>query len=767
MKDIISVINKNNLKSKLLSGNWGLEKENLRVKQDGSLAVTNHPKSLGDKLNHPYITTDFSESQIEVITPPQSSIENAYNLLENLHDIVTENIDEDEFLWPSSMPGIIPEDSQIPIADYGDTDQAKEKMIYREFIADKYGKHKQLICGIHYNFSFDDNFLIELHGIMDPDKDFISFKNDIYLTVSRNLLKYQWLITYLLGANIATHSSYKRCCDIDKFRHGDEHIFTDACSFRNSICGYRNTKDYRVSFDSLEENLHDLNKLISSGELKGVNEYYSPVRLKNTKDSNSLTALEKDGIEYIELRMIDLNPLSKVGIHKDDLYLVHLIIISSLLYPCSAYNEDDQAKAIEKQNFISLNGGNITKELRDEGLFFFSRLKTFLKSLSINLDKYNKIIESATAKLIGEEKLYSGLIYDRVIKEGYIKHHLNIAKNNKQKSLENKFSLKGYQDLELSTQILIKDSLLKGLKVEVLDRKENFISISNGVKIEYIKQATKTSLDSYATALIMENKAITKKVLIEQNISVPDGGIYTDIDSAINEFYNYIDKKIVIKPNNTNFGIGITILDRGFSNDDYIQGLKLAFSNDDTILIEMFFEGNEYRFTIIGGEVRGILQRVPANVHGDGKSTIKELIAIKNLNPLRGTGYVKPLEKIKLGESEILFIKQNGLTGDTIPLKGEIIYLRENSNISTGGDSLDFTDIIDQSYKVEAIRAAQAVNANITGVDMMIQDVLNPKTKDNSAIIELNFNPAIHIHCYPFKGVNRKLGVDVLTALGF
>jgi len=103
----------------------------------------------------------------------------------------------------------------------------------------------------------------------------------------------------------------------------------------------------------------------------------------------------------------------------------------------------------------------------------------------------------------------------------------------------------------------------------------------------------------------------------------------------------------------------------------------------------------------------------------------------------------------------------------SIPDKGKIIYLRENSNISTGGDSLDFTDSIDQSYKDEAVEAAKAVGANITGVDMMIQKIDEPRNKHNSTIIELNFNPAIHIHCFPYKGKNRRLGRKILEALGF
>lgn len=767
MKDIILAIKKHNLGRELIKGSWGLEKENNRVDSQGRLALTKHPKALGNKLTHPYITTDFSESQIEIITPPMDSIDEAFYMLENLNDIVTENLNADEYLWPSSMPPIIPCDDEIPISDYGTSKEALEKMKYREFISKKYGRHKQLISGIHYNFSFHNEFIKKLHGYCKPEESLYHFKNSIYLTISRNLLKYQWLLTYLLGANVATHSSYRHCCDIEKHKKNEEYIFKGACSYRNSLCGYRNKKDFRVSFDTLEENVKDLSNLIASGHLKGINEFYSPVRLKNSKDRNSLTVLKEDGIEYIELRMIDLNPLSKVGIERDDLTLVHLIILSSLLYPCSSYNQDEQTQAVIKQNDVSFNGHNLKKELRDEGIYFFKRLKEVLATLSIDCSYYNKIIDSAMKKIDGDITLYSKEIYLNVKKYGYINHHLSISKIRKEESINDKFSLKGYEDLELSTQILIKEALLKGLKVEVLDRKENFISIKNNSKTEYIKQATKTSLDSYTTALVMENKGITKRILMENQISVPPGRIYTDIETAKMDYQKYSNNKIVIKPNNTNFGIGITILSQGFTEENFKQGLILAFNNDSTVLVEQFFNGSEYRFTIIDGEVVGILQRVPANVTGDGKSPIEMLVKKKNMNPLRGEGYKKPLEYLKLGEEELFILKNMNLDENSIPKNGEIIFLRENSNISTGGDSLDFTDLIDKSYKDEAIRAAKAIGAKITGVDMMIQDITEKRNTANSTIIELNFNPAIHIHCYPYKGINRRLGIKILNALGF
>ncbi|WP_318508726.1 hypothetical protein [Bacillus sp. T3] len=191
----------------------------------------------------------------------------------------------------------------------------------------------------------------------------------------------------------------------------------------------------------------------------------------------------------------------------------------------------------------------------------------------------------------------------------------------------------------------------------------------------------------------------------------------------------------------------------------------MAFEHDQTVLLEEFMTGMEYRFLVMGDEVVGILHRVPANVVGDSIHTIEQLVQEKNKDPLRGKGYKTPLERIQLGEVEKMFLKNQSKHITDIPSTGEIVYLRENSNISTGGDSIDFTDEILESYKKIAIQSAKAADATFCGVDMMIDDIEKEATDSNYSIIEINFNPAIHIHCYPYKGQNRKADEKILDLL--
>lgn len=145
-------------KEELLTASFGIEREALRVVSNGKLAFTPHPEVFGDKMKNPYITTDFSESQVELITPSLKTSQEAYDFLSTLYDMTALHI-EDEVLWPQSMPCDIPEDDEIPIAEYRDCKACKEARHYREELLKKYGGKKQLISGIHYNFSFEESFI--------------------------------------------------------------------------------------------------------------------------------------------------------------------------------------------------------------------------------------------------------------------------------------------------------------------------------------------------------------------------------------------------------------------------------------------------------------------------------------------------------------------------------------------------------------------------------------------------------------------------------
>ncbi|PWJ41081.1 bifunctional glutamate--cysteine ligase GshA/glutathione synthetase GshB [Sediminitomix flava] len=759
------------LKHKLLEGNFGIEKENARVDKNGKLALTPHPSVFGDKAKHPFITTDFSESQIEMITPPMPSINEAMGFLQTIHDIVSLELDKGEYLWPQSAPPILPKDEEIPIARYGDSDTSAEE--YREMLSTIYGRKVQLISGVHFNFSFTEEWMERLYKASGEETSLNEFRNRLYMKLSRNFFRYRWLLIWLFGKSPAVHKTYiKDCIDRLPALEKDAYSFMEGTSVRSGVCGYRNKVNPILNFDSWEQYQKSVDDLVTDGSLKAKKELYTPLRLKSLGD--------EENVSYLEVRTLDLNPLKKTGISKRTLHAIHLFLLYCLFKEEEGTLDKDQQQVAYTNNDLASTFGLrkdvelITYAGAKKGIQLWAdeiieEMVTLLADYTSNNSDYQEALEYLSRLVTSPKGRIVHTLMAGIQKDGYIQFHMEKAKEYLKESRSKNFNFIGLEDMELSTQLVLREAVKRGVKFEVLDRAENFIRLKKADKTEYVQQATKTSLDTYSGILLMENKLLTKKVLEEANIRVPHGGHYTEEEKekAILDFEIYKGKAIVIKPKSTNFGLGITILKENDSEKRYRKAIKMAFKEDKSILIEEFISGKEYRIFIINDEVVGILHRVPANVKGDGVSSIRDLVSEKNKDPLRGKGYRTPLEKIALGEAEKMFLETQGLNFETVPKEGEIIYLRENSNISTGGDSIDYTDDIPDSYKKIAVDAAKALKVKITGLDMMIDHIEEEANENNHAIIEMNFNPAIHIHCHPFVGKNRKLNEKILDALGF
>jgi glutamate--cysteine ligase len=745
-----------------LKGLFGVEKENIRVDRNGLISQTPHPTVFGDKLKHPYITTDFSESQIEMITPPLPTITETLGFIETIHDLVSLELN-DEYLWPQSMPPILPADDQIPIARYQNIGLKEEE--YRKNLALKYGRKKLTLSGIHFNISLDEKLLKSLYQNSSTEISFGEFSDEVYLKITRQLLRFRWLYVLIFGNSPVADPSFDlKCTNLPIHFNAN----TRGLSLRNSCFGYGNLDELFPDYSSTKAYCESIETMINDGRLSASKELYVSVRPKFISKS--------DTISYVEIRFLDINPMSKIGITPQMLRFLHCLAIYGLLTDeQDSFSSDDQALANTNYDNISLNGlqENIVLETKpgskinawDEAKLIIADMVQLFSTLEIDQNEYS--LQYVDEMVNHPEKRYAQQLLNEVDKKGFIPFHLEKAKNYLDESKHNIFNFRGFEDLELSTQLLLREAVRRGVAFEILDRGDNFVRLKRGGNTQYVRQATKTSLDNYASILAMENKVVTKKILAENGIRVPKGFDYSDNLSAKTDYLLFFNKAVVIKPKSTNFGEGITILKENNNKTVFERAVDIAFSFDSSILIEEFIEGKEFRIFVMNDEVVGILYRVPANVTGNGRQTIRELVIEKNQDTLRGKGYRTPLEKIGFDEAELIFLNTQGKNFETIPAENETVFLRENSNISTGGDSIDFTDEIPESYKKIAVRAAQALNVKITGLDMIIPDYTREATIDNYAIFELNFNPAIHIHCHPFKGKNRRLNEKLLDLLGF
>ena len=426
----------------ILAGLFGIEWESLRAKGDGELSLTPHPEIFGDKLTNPLITTDFSESQIEIITPTFNSIEAAFNNFSLLADLVNSSLPEDEYLWFQSIPCILPYWDKIPIAQY--SDEGLESQKYREDLAKKYGVKKQMISGVHFNFSFSDEFFERLCEIEDVDLSLKEFKNEVYLKIARNYLRYCWLIIYLTGCSIGSHKTFSNDCIhlMDEKDDYGSYYSTRGPSFRNASCGYKNLKELYPSYNSVEEFTNDVNGFIENGDLSEAKELYTQIRLKPKNPKELLDSLNDDGIQYIEIRTLDINPFYQCGLVEHDMKFLHLFLIYMLVKTESDYPNWQEEAKINEENTAENAYVESMRLIRDGKEVTLKSWAAEIINEMHGMCEVFGIDESHTLNLmlkrISNPELTYGQRMLKLIREyGYINTHIMLSKNNKQTSITN------------------------------------------------------------------------------------------------------------------------------------------------------------------------------------------------------------------------------------------------------------------------------------------------------------------------------------------
>lgn len=348
----------------------GIEKESLRVTSRGTLAQTDHPAALGSALTHPCITTDYSEALLELITPISDSIEECLQHLHDLHVYTYANLPADERLWVSSMPCLIESDDQIPLARYGSSNIGRLKTLYREGLGLRYGRVMQTIAGIHYNFSMPESFWAEYRALKGATESLQDFQTRQYLHLIRNFHRFSWLLPYLFGASPAVSRCFTRGRPHDLEAFDESTWFKPwATALRMGNLGYKSEaqKSLFVCYNELDSYLDSLHKALTTpyapyeaigarkdGQLQQINtnllqlenEFYGTIRPKRVGESGErpLVLLREKGIQYIEVRVLDLNPFLPVGIDAAqirflDAFLLHCLLSESPVCTPESYRE--------------------------------------------------------------------------------------------------------------------------------------------------------------------------------------------------------------------------------------------------------------------------------------------------------------------------------------------------------------------------------------------------------------------------------------------
>jgi glutamate--cysteine ligase len=376
----------------LSGGLKGVEKESLRVSGDGRLSDQPHPTGLGSALTNRFITTDFAEALLEFVTPAYANTWETLRVLCEIHQFTYERIG-DELLWTTSMPCLMSDDSGISLAQYGSSNVGRMKTVYRNGLGYRYGRKMQTIAGVHFNYSLPTAFWPVYQDLEKSSQAVNEFRSDAYMGLVRNFRRLGWLALYLFGASPALCKSFTGS-DKEIMPSFDKDTFYQpfGTSLRMSDLGYSNKTQagIKISLNNVDDYISDLScaictpdpafeeigivvdgerRQLNVSQLQIENEYYSPIRPKHVAKSGErpTVALRRGGIEYVEVRALDLNVFDPVGISQNAMRFMEAFLIYCLLQESPAFDDALWQENANNHSATATRGRDPEFRLTDRG----------------------------------------------------------------------------------------------------------------------------------------------------------------------------------------------------------------------------------------------------------------------------------------------------------------------------------------------------------------------------------------------------------------
>ena len=481
----------NQVSAARLSGmRCGIEKESLRAQPSGALALTPHPAALGSALTHPSITTDFSESQVELVTGVHKTVDAALDELTQVHQFTYRTMKSlgDEMLWVSSMPCGLPTDETIPVARFGSSNVGRAKSVYRLGLSHRYGRRMQTISGIHYNWSFPD------------------VTSDEYFGQIRNFRRQAFLLLYLFGASPAVCSSFVagRQHQLQKLSKSTMYM-PHGTSLRMGRLGYQSDAQasLAVSYNSLDGYAASLHEALTRGypayEKVGIqnpggdynqlgttllqieNEFYGTIRPKRVifPGERPLHALRERGVEYIEVRLMDLDPFEPVGINTQtmrflDVFLLHCLLADSppdtpLEIAALARNQHNTA-ARGREPGLTLERDGHPVSLRDWGLEIVAQCAPIAAQLDAvhGHQLYSDALAAAVTGLKNPDTLPSARVLAAMAQD-HDNSFVEFARAQSEKTRTALLALPFPQEQQTKFEALTRQSIAEQKKIEAAD----------------------------------------------------------------------------------------------------------------------------------------------------------------------------------------------------------------------------------------------------------------------------------------------------------
>ncbi|AYV21757.1 MULTISPECIES: glutamate--cysteine ligase [Vibrio] len=491
----------------------GVERESLRYTDDGHLATTPHPEALGSALTNEYITTDFSESLLEFITPVSRDVDTLINQLSDIHHFTQTKLGNEK-LWPLSMPCYVGSEDDIALAQYGSSNSGRMKTLYRQGLKHRYGSLMQIISGVHFNFSFPESFWDALFGEQD-EKARQDAKSEAYFGLIRNYYRFGWLIPYFFGASPAICASFLQGKEtkLPFEKVGGTLYLPKATSLRLSDLGYTNSAQsaLKIGFNSLDQYLEGLNQAIHTpsedfakigvkvdGEYRQLNDYvlqienelYAPIRPKRVAQSGEKPseALSRAGVEYIEVRSLDVNPFSPIGITADQIRFLDLFLTWCVLKDSEPMDNCELECWRENWNKVIVEGRQVGLELKIgcdgevlDSQSWVKRVFVDLREIAKHMDaahggnEYQKVCDTLEAWNDDPELSISGRLLEKTKALGGLgKVGCELGKEYRQKNLDHQYH--AYSSDLMETEVIRSVEVQKVIEASDKESFDDFLT---------------------------------------------------------------------------------------------------------------------------------------------------------------------------------------------------------------------------------------------------------------------------------------------------
>lgn len=724
--------------------NLGLEVTMQRVTAAGDLSSQPNPKVFGTRQQNSQIQTGFAQTQLELTTPAMADLSALMSYLAGLNTAARRALAAEDYLWPLSSTPLLPKDTtKIPLAETDELGFKRQQQQLKTVPIEKLMR-----TGVHVNLSFNEQLFTRLYTetFHQQYSSYVDFRNAIYLKAAQGFVRMNWLIQYLFGAT----PTLRVADGTTKRQRTSVH---SPAGRQNAVQG---------DYTSIDRYVAKLQADVRAKRLGSVSDFAGPVRFRST---GSLSTLGRQGVYYLEYCGLDLDPTSATGVDKNAVAFMRLLASYFVMMPAlptamvSQVNE--QAAQLSAQ--VTMENPTTASAQAKPAAQVLDALADFVKAYGLPASD-QVLLTHLKARVTDPKQTPSAKIAMQADGLAWANQQ---AQQFQTVAQAQPFKLTGFTALNLSSQLLAEQALTRGVKVDVVDAHANIMRLTHANTARLVIDGSGTDLNPQAMTTLLAHKAAAKQIMAEHGVQVPASQTYRSANQLIDDYDRYAaGGGIVLKGSDTTRVVAAFRImpERAL----FEQVVRQLFEQTPAVMAEELIVGSSYRFLVIDGRVKAIVERLPANIVGDGRTTVQDLLARKNARPLRGAAFEFPQSELKLGTVERYRLKSYQLDLDSVVSRGTQILLREDATFGNGADVLDATDDMHQSYIDAVEKLAADLKLKVAGFDVMIPNLyaeFTPEHPEMAVYLGIHAAPFLYPHIFPMFGTPQPVAGELLETL--